>query len=85
MLARGVENVRDSSASMVRTRPPSSTGKNVREVVLDMGLLSEIELDKIFSMENLIRPKFRGKVFAAETAAETAFATASAATPGDPR
>ena len=42
------------------------TGKNVREVVLEMGLLNEDELDKIFSLENLIRPEFRGKVFASE-------------------
>jgi len=46
------------------------TGKNVREVVLDMGLLSEDELDKIFSPENLTRPEFRGKVFATETASD---------------
>ena len=44
------------------------TGKNVREVVLDMGLLTETELDKIFSFENLIRPEFRGKVFASDSA-----------------
>ena len=42
------------------------TGKNVREVVLEMGLLNEFELDKIFSPENLIRPEFRGKVFATQ-------------------
>jgi aspartate ammonia-lyase len=36
----------------------------VREVVLEMGLLSDTELDKIFSPENLIRPEFRGRVFA---------------------
>jgi len=41
------------------------SGKNVREVVLEMGLLTETELDKIFSPENLIRPTFRGRVFAA--------------------
>ena len=29
-----------------------------------MGLLTDDELDKIFSPENLIRPEFRGKVFA---------------------
>jgi hypothetical protein len=32
-----------------------------------MGLLNEFELDKIFSPENLIRPEFRGKVFAAQS------------------
>jgi len=47
------------------------TGKNVREVVLEMGLLSEDELDKIFSPENLIRPEFRGKLFAAHDDSST--------------
>jgi hypothetical protein len=31
-----------------------------------MGLLNEDELDKIFSLDNLIRPEFRGKVFASK-------------------
>jgi aspartate ammonia-lyase len=47
-------------------RKCARTGKNVREVVLEMGLLNETELDKIFSPENLIRPEFRGRVFAAD-------------------
>jgi aspartate ammonia-lyase len=46
------------------------TGKNVREVVLEMGLLNEDELDKIFSLENLIRPEFRGKVFASKNSVD---------------
>ena len=44
------------------------TGKNVREVVLEMGLLSEAELDVIFSPENLIKPEFRGKLFVPDDA-----------------
>lgn len=47
------------------------TGKTVREVVLQMGLLSEAELDSIFSPENLIRPEFRGKVFASQAGSAT--------------
>jgi len=47
------------------------SGKNVREVVLEMGLLNETELDKIFSPENLIRPTFRGRVFAAAARSDT--------------
>ncbi len=43
------------------------TGKNVREVVLEMGLLSHVELDKIFSPENLISPAFRGTIFASSS------------------
>ena len=38
----------------------------MREVVLEMGLLTDTELDTIFSPENLIRPEFRGKVFASK-------------------
>ncbi|QUM76723.1 aspartate ammonia-lyase [Moritella sp. 24] len=41
----------------------AETGKNVREVVLERGLLSETELDEIFSIENLMKPKYTGKRF----------------------
>jgi hypothetical protein len=34
-------------------------------------LLNEIELHKIFSPENLIRPEFRGKVFAPDAGSGT--------------
>jgi aspartate ammonia-lyase len=53
------------------------SGKNVREVVLEMGLLSEAELDDNFSAENLMRPLYRGKVYTAQNG--------SAAMAGDPR
>ncbi|GIC79147.1 aspartate ammonia-lyase [Moritella marina ATCC 15381] len=39
----------------------AQTGKNVREVVLERGLLSETELDEIFSIENLMKPKYTGQ------------------------
>ena len=39
------------------------TGKSVREVVLEMSLLTEAELDELFSPENLMRPQYRGKVY----------------------
>lgn len=39
----------------------AETGKNVREVVLERGLLTEEELDDIFSVENLMRPQYKGK------------------------
>ncbi|PKH06143.1 aspartate ammonia-lyase [Moritella sp. Urea-trap-13] len=42
----------------------AETGKNVREVVLERGLLSEAELDEIFSIENLMKPKYTGQRFA---------------------
>ncbi|HEY8717538.1 aspartate ammonia-lyase [Pengzhenrongella sp.] len=41
----------------------AQTGKNVREVVLEMGLLTGAELDEIFSPENLRNPMYRGKVY----------------------
>lgn len=40
----------------------AKTGKSVREVVLEMGLLSEAELDDILSVENLMNPKYKAKL-----------------------
>lgn len=37
------------------------SGRGVREVVLEMGLLTEAELDDILSPVNLLRPRYRGK------------------------
>jgi len=45
-------------------RECARTGKSVRDVVLELGLLSEAELDEIFSLENLMRPRYRGRVYA---------------------
>ncbi|MFT7683559.1 MAG: aspartate ammonia-lyase, partial [Moritella dasanensis] len=42
----------------------AETGKSVREVVLARGLLSEAELDEIFSIENLMNPKYTAQRFA---------------------
>ncbi|PMH46244.1 aspartate ammonia-lyase [Vibrio sp. 10N.286.49.B3] len=39
----------------------AETGKSVREVVLERGLLTEDELDDIFSVENLMNPQYKGK------------------------
>lgn len=41
----------------------AETGKNVREVVLERGLLTEAELDDIFSVENLMKPQYKAKRF----------------------
>lgn len=41
----------------------AETGKTVREVVLERGLLTEAELDDIFSIENLMNPAYKGKRF----------------------
>ncbi|WP_341358047.1 aspartate ammonia-lyase [Georgenia sp. M64] len=42
-------------------RECARTGKSVREVVLEMGLLGADELDEILSVENLVRPQYRGR------------------------
>ncbi|MDC9593079.1 aspartate ammonia-lyase [Xenorhabdus sp. IM139775] len=41
----------------------AETGKSVREVVLERGLLTEAELDDIFSVENLKHPTYKAKRF----------------------
>ncbi len=41
----------------------AETGKSVREVVLERGLLTEAELDDIFSIENLKHPAYKAKRF----------------------
>ena len=38
----------------------AAQAKSVREVILDMGLLSEEEVDQVLSAENLARPRYRG-------------------------
>lgn len=39
------------------------SGKNLRELILEKGLLSEEELDKILSEENLLKPKYTAKLW----------------------
>ncbi|UBX49922.1 aspartate ammonia-lyase [Providencia alcalifaciens] len=41
----------------------AETGKSVREVVLERGLLTEAQLDDIFSVENLKHPEYKAKRF----------------------
>lgn len=43
----------------------AETGKSVREVVLERGLLTEEELDEVLSVENLLRPRYFGEYFPA--------------------
>ncbi|WP_032092369.1 aspartate ammonia-lyase [Necropsobacter rosorum] len=40
----------------------AKTGRSVREVVLEMGLLTEAELDDILSVENLMNPTYKAKL-----------------------
>ena len=39
------------------------TGRSVRDLVLERGLMSPEELDRAFSKENLMHPEFRGKLY----------------------
>ncbi|WP_394213246.1 aspartate ammonia-lyase [Enterovibrio calviensis] len=39
----------------------AETGKSVRDVVLERGLLTEEQLDDIFSVENLMHPQYKAK------------------------
>ncbi|KXF80407.1 aspartate ammonia-lyase [Enterovibrio coralii] len=39
----------------------AETGKNVRDVVLERGLLTEEQLDDIFSIDNLMHPQYKAK------------------------
>lgn len=39
------------------------TGKGVRDLVLEKGLLDEATLDRVLSVENLMHPEFRGKLY----------------------
>lgn len=39
----------------------AQTGRNVREVVLEKKLLTEKQLDDIFSQENMLNPRYQGK------------------------
>jgi aspartate ammonia-lyase len=39
------------------------TGKSLRELIVEKGLLSEEELDKILSEENLLKPKYTAKLW----------------------
>ncbi|MCL6269169.1 aspartate ammonia-lyase [Sansalvadorimonas sp. 2012CJ34-2] len=41
----------------------AQTGRSVRDVVLERNLLSKVELDEIFSVENMKAPQYRGKRF----------------------
>lgn len=43
------------------------TGKSVREVVLERGLLTAAEIDDIFSVENLMHPAYKAKLYNDET------------------
>ncbi|AKZ66120.1 aspartate ammonia-lyase [Candidatus Palibaumannia cicadellinicola] len=41
----------------------SETGKSVRNVVLELGLLNEVQLDDLFSLNNLIYPIYKGQLY----------------------
>jgi aspartate ammonia-lyase len=39
----------------------AKTGKNVSDVALEKGLVTQAQLDEIFSIENMLNPKYLGK------------------------
>ena len=41
----------------------AATGKTVRELVLEKGLMDEQTLDQVLSKENLMHPVFRGALY----------------------
>lgn len=43
----------------------AASGRSVREVVVEMGLMSEEQLDEVLTAENLIRPRYLGRTFQA--------------------
>ncbi|USR79792.1 aspartate ammonia-lyase [Arcanobacterium pinnipediorum] len=44
-------------------REAARTGKSVREIVLERGLMSQAELDRALSLENLMAPRYMGQTF----------------------
>ncbi|MDK8767915.1 aspartate ammonia-lyase [Corynebacterium freneyi] len=46
-------------------REAAATGRGVRELVLEKGLLDEAELDRVLSTDNLMHPEYRGKRYVA--------------------
>ena len=40
----------------------AATGKSVRELVLEKGLLDEETVDKVLSPENLLNPTYQGEI-----------------------
>ena len=41
----------------------AATGRGVREIVLEKGLLDEETLNQVLSKENLMHPEYRGKLY----------------------
>ncbi|MBV2168435.1 MAG: aspartate ammonia-lyase, partial [Bdellovibrio sp.] len=40
----------------------AETGKSVGEVAIELGLVTQEQLNEIFSIENLLNPKYLGKL-----------------------
>lgn len=47
-------------------REAARSGRTVREVVLEMDLLTEEQLDELLSTENLLRPRYAGRIYGEE-------------------
>jgi aspartate ammonia-lyase len=46
-------------------REAAATGRSVRDLVLEKGLIEEADLDRILSVDNLMHPEYRGKRYVA--------------------
>ncbi|WP_454085426.1 aspartate ammonia-lyase [Georgenia sp. Marseille-Q6866] len=49
-------------------REAARSGRGVREIVLEWGLLTEAEVDDVLSVENLMRPRYRGTFYGEDPA-----------------
>jgi aspartate ammonia-lyase len=41
----------------------AETGRSVRDVVLELGLMTNAQLDEVLSVENLKRPEYKARRF----------------------
>ncbi|MBD8061550.1 aspartate ammonia-lyase [Oceanitalea stevensii] len=49
-------------------REAARSGRSVRDIVLEWGLLTEAEVDDLLSVENLMRPRYRGTFYGEDPA-----------------
>lgn len=49
-------------------REAARSGRGVREIVLEWGLLTEAEIDDVLSVDNLMRPRYRGAYYGEDPA-----------------
>ena len=55
--------IRDSHEGDLVGKEAARTGKPVRDVVLERGLLSAEEYDRIMTRENYLKPRYTGRTY----------------------